>query len=92
MTDFIQLDPADPVLHLDACTPLPKLIACAAGRINAGKDLLNSMTCIRLADAEPQDLHSICSAAYRLIEDGSQVLMAAEKMVQRERADAAINR
>ncbi|EIK94283.1 hypothetical protein PMM47T1_22882 [Pseudomonas sp. M47T1] len=92
MTDFIQLDPADPVLHLDAGASLPDLIACALRRINTGKELLNSMTCMRLADADTQDLNSVCDAAYRLIEDGSQVLVLAERRWQRDQTGVAVNR
>jgi len=89
MNDFIRLDPSDSILHFDATTALPDLAACAGKRINAGKELLKSMTCIHLNDADSQDLAGVCNAAYMLIEDGSQMLGLVEQILQRERASAA---
>ncbi|VVO86778.1 hypothetical protein [Pseudomonas fluorescens] len=65
-----------PTLYIDTEARASDLHETAVHRIKAGRNLLNSVTCLCVKDAEGHDLEHFANAAHILIQDGCDALDA----------------
>ncbi|MFW0753436.1 hypothetical protein ACN1C3_01620 [Pseudomonas sp. H11T01] len=65
-----------PTLFLNIDADACDLFETAIQRIKAGRNLLNSVTCLSVKDAEGYDLEHFANAAHLLIQDGCDALDA----------------
>jgi len=61
-------------LYIDTEAKVTDLLETATHRIKAARNLLNSVTCLCVKDAEGHDLEHFASAAHILIQDGCDAL------------------
>lgn len=64
----------EPTLFLNVDADVCDLFETAIHRIKAGRNLLNSVTCLSVKDAEGYDLEHFANAAHLLIQDGCDAL------------------
>ncbi|MGH8387200.1 MAG: hypothetical protein ACRESJ_17195 [Pseudomonas sp.] len=67
---------ATPTLYIDTEAPVSDLLETANHRIKAARNLLNSITCLCVKDAEGHDLEHFANVAHILIQDGCDALNA----------------
>ena len=67
---------AGPTLYIDTDARAPIFFETATHRIKAARNLLNSVTCLCVKDAEGHDLEHFANAAHILIQDGCDALDA----------------
>jgi hypothetical protein len=65
-----------PTLYIDTEARVSDLLETATHRIKAARNLLNSLTCLGVKDAEGHDLEHFANVAYILIQDGCDALHA----------------
>jgi hypothetical protein len=65
-----------PTLYIDTEARTSDLLETAFHRIKAARNLLNSVTCLCVKDAEGHDLEHFANAAYILLQDGCDALEA----------------
>lgn len=65
-----------PTLYIDTEARTADLLKTAAHRIKAARNLLNSITCLCIKNAEGYDLEHFANAAHMLIQDGCDALDA----------------
>ena len=65
-----------PTLYIDTEARASDLLETAIHRIKAARNLLNSVTCLCVKDAEGHDLEHFANAAHILIQDGCDALDA----------------
>ncbi|MHC8330425.1 hypothetical protein [Pseudomonas sp. LB3P25] len=65
-----------PTLYIDTEARSSDLLETATHRIKAARNLLNSVTCLCVKDAEGHDLEHFANAAHILIQDGCDALDA----------------
>lgn len=63
-------------LYIDTEARTSDLLETAVHRIKAARNLLNSVTCLCVKDAEGHDLEHFANAAHILIQDGCDALDA----------------
>ncbi|EJM94285.1 hypothetical protein PMI34_01415 [Pseudomonas sp. GM74] len=63
-------------LYIDTEARASDLLETATHRIKAARNLLNSVTCLCVKDAEGHDLEHFASAAHILIQEGCDALDA----------------
>jgi hypothetical protein len=61
-------------LYIDTEAKVTDLLETATHRIKAARNLLNSVTCLCVKDAEGHDLEHFANAAHILIQDGCDAL------------------
>lgn len=79
MPNYTPLDSnisCDPVFFLNDDAEALELFESATQRIQAARNLLNSVTCFSTDLAEGADLQHIASAAHLLLQDGCDALQA----------------
>ncbi|VVN97361.1 hypothetical protein [Pseudomonas fluorescens] len=73
----LQSNPStDPTLFLNIDADTCDLFETAIHRIKSARNLLNSVTCLSVKDAEGYDLEHFANAAHLLIQDGCDALDA----------------
>ncbi|MBZ9783985.1 hypothetical protein K9857_20840 [Pseudomonas sp. REP124] len=65
-----------PTLYIDTEARASDLLETATYRIKAARNLLNSITCLCIKDAQGHDLEHFANAAHILIQDGCEALNA----------------
>ncbi|WP_283182710.1 MULTISPECIES: hypothetical protein [unclassified Pseudomonas] len=65
-----------PTLYIDTEARASDLLETAVHRLKAARNLLNSVTCLCVKDAEGHDLEHFANAAHILIQDGCDALDA----------------
>jgi len=65
-----------PALYIDTEARVSDLLEAATHRIKAARNLLNSVACLCVKDAEGHDLEHFANAAHILIQDGCDALDA----------------
>jgi len=65
-----------PTLYIDTEARASDLLETAVHRLKAARNLLNSVTCLCVKDAEGHDLEHFANAAHMLIQDGCDALDA----------------
>lgn len=65
-----------PTLFIDTEAKVSDLLETATHRIKAARNLLNSVTCLCVKDAEGHDLEHFANAAHMLLQDGCDALDA----------------
>jgi hypothetical protein len=63
-----------PTLFIDTEAGASDLLDTAAHRIKAARDLLNSVSCLCMKNAEGYDLEHFANAAHLLLQDGCDAL------------------
>ncbi|WP_434699197.1 hypothetical protein [Pseudomonas sp. D1-1] len=63
-----------PTLFIDTEAGASDLLETAAHRIKAARDLLNSVSCLCMKNAEGYDLEHFANAAHLLLQDGCDAL------------------
>lgn len=63
-----------PVFHVDTQVPLEQLLDYASRRVHAARDLVQTLSCVRLLDTDDRDLTILSNALYHLLDEGSEVL------------------
>ncbi|BDB16751.1 hypothetical protein cym2001_01160 [Pseudomonas sp. CYM-20-01] len=79
MPNYTPLDSnisCDPVFFLNVDAEARELFETATQRIQAARNLLNSVTCLSTELAEGADLQHVASAAHVLLQDGCDALQA----------------
>lgn len=80
---------AENTLYIDTEARTCDLLETATHRIKAARNLLNSVVCLCVKDAEGHDLEHFSNAAHILIQDGCDALDALGWNLTREGATAA---
>jgi len=65
-----------PTLFIDTEAKVSDLLETATHRIRAARNLLNSVMCLCVKDAEGHDLEHFANAAHMLLQDGCDALDA----------------
>ncbi|QVW23861.1 hypothetical protein KJF94_29200 [Pseudomonas hormoni] len=63
-----------PTLYIDTEARASDLLETAVHRLKAARNLLNSVTCLCIKNAEGHDLEHFANAAHMLIQDGCDAL------------------
>lgn len=77
MTKYLPLQAntsVGPTLFIDTEAGASDLLETAAQRIKAARDLLNSVSCLCMKNAEGYDLEHFANAAHLLLQDGCDAL------------------
>ncbi|WP_460118614.1 hypothetical protein [Pseudomonas sp. S2_C03] len=65
---------AGPILYIDTEARAVDLLENAVHRLKIARNLLNSVTCLSVRNAEGHDLEHFASAAHLLLQDGCDAL------------------
>jgi len=93
MPNYTPLDSnisCDPVFFLNADAEACELFETATQRIQAARNLLNSVTCLSTELAEGADLQNVASAAHVLLQDGCDALQALGCKVKSVRSNPSV--
>lgn len=63
-----------PVFHVDTQVSLEQLLDYASRRVHASRDLVQTLSCVRVLDTDDRDLTILSNALYHLLDEGCEML------------------